>query len=83
MGFITYLVIHCSISVGHFVTKKDELQTHIGQWMQLHQKYGSDLRDAHVKTKLHNTMPATVLAEIRKMKEFDTLQKWIAWVYNE
>jgi hypothetical protein len=36
--------------VIHFpqCTKEDELQTHLGQWMQLHQKYGSDLSDAYV-----------------------------------
>ena len=51
--------------------------------MQLHQKYGSDLPDANVQIMFHNTLPATVLADIRTMKELDTLQKQIAWVYIE
>ena len=64
-------------------TKEDELQTHLGQWMQLHQKYGSDLPDAHVQIMFHNTLPANVLADLRKMRELDTLQKQITWVYSE
>ena len=63
--------------------KEDELQTHLGQWIQLHQKYGSDLPDAHVQIMFHNTLPATVLADIRKNRELDTLQKQITWVYSE
>ena len=58
--------------------KEDELQTRLGQWIQLHQKYGSDLPDAHVQIMFHNTLPANVLADVRKNRDLDTLQIQIA-----
>ncbi len=51
--------------------------------MHLYQKYGSDLPDAHVQIMFHNTLPAYVLADVRKHRDLDTLQKQIAWVYSE
>ena len=56
---------------------------HLGQWVQLHQKYSSDLPDAHVQIMSHNTLPANGLAYVRNNRDLDTLQKQIIWVYSE
>ena len=63
--------------------REDELQTHLGQWCQLRQKYGGDLPEEHVQLMFHNTLPDSVLAEVRKQRELVTLQQQVAWVYGE
>ena len=63
--------------------KQDELQNHLGQWLQLRQKYGHDLPEDHLKLMFHNILPVNGLADIRKQRDLDTLNKQIAWVYNE
>ena len=53
-------------------TKEDELQTHLGQWLQLRQKYGSDLPEDHLRLIFQNTLPVNVLADLRNHRDLDT-----------
>ena len=56
-------------------TMEDELQTNLGQWLQLRQKYGSDLPEDHVRFVFHNILPVNALADIRKHRDLDSLQQ--------
>ena len=63
--------------------REDEIQTHLGQWCQLRQKFGNDLPEEHVLLMFHNTLPDSVLAEVRKQRDLVTLNQQVAWVYGE
>ena len=52
-------------------TKEDQLQTHLGQWLQLRQKYGSDLPEDHLRLIFHNTLPINVLPDIRNNRDLE------------
>ena len=45
--------------------------------------YGSYLPEDHKRFMFHNTLPVNCLADIRKNRNLDTLQKQRIWVYNE
>ena len=65
-------------------SQPEDLQQHLGQWVQLKLKYGSNLPEDHLIQMFHNILPDDVVSDLKQQRDIkDNLQRQIAHVYAE
>ena len=64
--------------------KATDLRAHLGQWMQLRQKYGGGLPQDHLILMFQKILPDDVLANLKLQRDMkDDLQRQLSHVFSE
>ena len=68
---------------GHFIAfpkcdKASELRIHLGQWIEMKNKYGMGLPEDHLISMFHNVLPDEIKDDVKKQRDLTgLLQKQI------